>query len=528
MYKNTSDVIIIGSGIAGLALALCLDEKKSITIFSKKSYDDSSSYLAQGGIATNNATEESILNHTLDTLIAGADLAKKDTVFNILKNAKNTTDWLIEQGVEFDKTQDNNFHLTKEGGHSERRILHVKDCTGKAIVECLYKKAKAKKNIQFKEKFNIVDLLLKNNKIQGLYALNSKNNNIEVFNSQVVIIATGGASKVYQYTSNTDIATGDGIALAYRVGCDITNMEFNQFHPTCLYHPKAKHFLLSEALRGEGAYLVNANNKRFMHKYHPKKELAPRDIVARAIDFEMKASGHECVFLNISHKSSSEVINHFPTIYKKLLTLGIDITKDKIPVVPASHYTCGGVVVDENAKTNIDNLYAIGEVAYTGLHGANRLASNSLLECLIFARTAASKINKSVSKVENFFEKIPPWDESRVIPSDEKVIIRHNWHELRLLMWDYVSIVRTDKRLKRAQNRINLLKQEVYEYYADYKLTNDFLELRNLIVVAELVVKAAIKRKESRGLHYNLDYKKQNSKKILNIFNINYCKELLL
>ena len=414
-----------------------------------------------------------------------------------------------------EKAKDGNtsYHLTREGGHSHRRIIHSADATGKEVQTTLSDVIKSKSNIHLFENYNAVDLITSHklgligpqNRCLGAYAFNRKTNKVEVFKAKFVVLATGGASKVYLYTSNPDVSSGDGIAMAWRSGCRVSNMEFNQFHPTCLFHSKAHSFLITEALRGEGAQLRLPDGTRFMPKFDERAELAPRDIVARAIDHEIKRLGIDCVYLDITHKEPEFIRSHFPTIYRRLLKLGIDITKDQIPVVPAAHYTCGGVVVNHNAATDISSLYAIGEVASTGLHGANRMASNSLLECLVYARAAAKDI--IAHKNDKILEtKLPDWDESKVSNSDEEVVVSHNWHELRHLMWNYVGIVRTTKRLERAHRRIQLLKQEVKDYYANFKVSSNLLELRNLITVAELIIECAERRKESRGLHYTLDY----------------------
>ncbi|UAA40068.1 L-aspartate oxidase [Paraneptunicella aestuarii] len=513
--EYSCDVLVIGSGAAGLSLALKLAQHCQVVVISKSKMSEGSTKYAQGGIAAVFDEEDSIASHVQDTMLAGAGICDQDIVEFTAQNAKDCMNWLIDTGVDFDEETDaqggTRYHLTREGGHSHRRILHAADATGKAVQYTLSEAVQAHPNITLMEGFNAIDLITSQNNSKqclGCYVWNRKIEQVEVIRSRFVTLATGGASKVYQYTSNPDIASGDGIAMAWRAGCRVANMEFNQFHPTCLYHPQAKNFLITEALRGEGAYLCHADGSRFMHKFDERLELAPRDIVARAIDYEMKRLGADCMFLDISHKPAEFVIKHFPNIYKKCRSLGIDITRDPIPVVPAAHYSCGGVMTDKNAKTDLDNVYAIGEVAYTGLHGANRMASNSLLECVVFAHAAAkdilSRLNEEVSN-----EPIRAWDESRVSDSDEEVVIQHNWHELRLFMWDYVGIVRTNKRLERAMHRIELLKQEVQEYYAHFRVSNNLLELRNLLTVAELIVRCAMERKESRGLHYNLDYPDQ-------------------
>jgi L-aspartate oxidase len=533
--KHSSDVLVIGSGAAGLTCALQLCEHFSVNILSKSSLSEGSTYYAQGGIAAVLDSEDSIDSHVEDTLIAGAGLCNKEAVRYTVENSREAIEWLIEKGVNFSrdnkqgtepnktnlvnkdnstKNQLSDYHLTREGGHSHRRIIHSDDATGKEVQTTLANLIRNNKNISFFENYNAVDLLTSHklgligqgNQCHGAYSLNRNSGQVELFQARFIVLATGGASKVYLYTSNPDIASGDGIAMAWRSGCRVANMEFNQFHPTCLFHSKAHSFLISEALRGEGAILKLPDGSRFMPKFDKRAELAPRDIVARAIDHEIKRLGIDCVYLDISHKDPEFVKSHFPTIYQRLLKLNIDITQQAIPVVPAAHYTCGGVVVDKDATTDISNLYAIGEVAFTGLHGANRMASNSLLECLVFARAAANKIISQKSAALQADIALPDWDDSQVEDSDEEVVVSHNWHELRHLMWNYVGIVRTNKRLARAQRRILLLKQEVKEYYTNFKVTSNLLELRNLLTVAELIIDSALRRKESRGLHYTLDY----------------------
>ncbi|HIP76108.1 MAG TPA: L-aspartate oxidase [Psychromonas hadalis] len=518
------DVLIIGAGAAGLSLALKLAKEAQVIVLSKGPLSEGSTFYAQGGIAAVYSEDDSIDSHVQDTLIAGAGLCDEDAVRFTISNSKASMDWLIEVGVEFDKSEDNDskekYHLTREGGHSNRRILHVADATGKAMETSLLDAAKKHKNITLLEGYNAIDLITSNklnankekasqrpNKMLGAYVWNRNREHVETIHAHFVTLATGGASKVYQYTSNPDISSGDGVALAWRSGCRVANMEFNQFHPTCLYHPEARNFLLTEALRGEGAYLLRPDGSRFMPEFDERAELAPRDIVARAIDFEMKRLGADCMFLDISHKSKDFIVHHFPTIYKRCLLLGIDIAFQPIPIVPAAHYSCGGVMIDNKGQTDIDGLYAIGEVTYTGLHGANRLASNSLLECVVYAHASAKDMLKRLTEQQlQTFAEIPQWDESRVEDSDEEVVIQHNWHSLRLFMWDYVGIVRTNKRLERALRRIEMLQQEIDEYYGEFRVSNNLLELRNLVQVAEIIVRSAMDRKESRGLHYNINY----------------------
>jgi L-aspartate oxidase len=517
--EHVSDVLIIGSGAAGLSLALRLAPHCKVTVLSKGPLNEGATFYAQGGIAAVFDEADSISSHVDDTLIAGAGLCDKDAVEFIASNARSCVQWLIDQGVLFDTETCANgkkrYHLTREGGHSHRRILHAADATGKEVETTLVSKASTHSNILVKERCNAVDLIVSNKvglagtkRVVGAYIWNRELEKVETFRAKTVVLATGGAAKVYQYTTNPDISSGDGIAMAWRAGCRVANLEFNQFHPTCLFHPQARNFLLTEALRGEGAYLKRPDGSRFMLDFDPRGELAPRDIVARAIDHEMKRLGADCMYLDISHKPTDFVIQHFPMIYEKLFSLGIDLTKEAIPIVPAAHYTCGGVMVDQHGRTDLDGLYAIGEVSYTGLHGANRMASNSLLECLVYGWSAAEDILMRLPHAR-LAKYLPDWDESRVDNSDEHVIIQHNWHELRLFMWDYVGIVRTTKRLERALRRINTLQQEIDEYYANFRISNNLLELRNLVQVAELIVRCAMDRKESRGLHYTLDYPDQ-------------------
>jgi L-aspartate oxidase len=514
--QNNCDVLIVGSGAAGLTLALHLAKNADVVILSKGPLNEGSTFYAQGGIAAVFDENDSVSAHIDDTLIAGAGLCDQATVRFTTENAKSCLEWLIEQGVAFDKETgkegEARYHLTREGGHSHRRILHAADATGQAIQTTLADQVKQHSRIRIFERYNAIDLICKpsvndKNKKQciGAYIWNRNTEKVESIYAQKTILATGGASKVYQYTSNPDVASGDGIAMAWRAGCRVANMEFNQFHPTCLFHPSAGTFLLTEALRGEGAKLRRPDGSRFMPAFDKRAELAPRDIVARAIDYEMKRLGADCMYLDISHKPSDFIKQHFPMIYEKTMSLGIDITKQPIPIVPAAHYTCGGVMVDHQGRTDIEQLSAIGEMSYTGLHGANRLASNSLLECLVFARAAAFEISETLVQ-DNCYLTLPLWDESRVTDSDEEVVIQHNWHELRLFMWDYVGIVRTTKRLERALHRVELLQREIDDYYRHFKVSNNLLELRNLVQVAELIIRCAMDRKESRGLHYTLDY----------------------
>lgn len=510
--RYSHDVLIIGSGAAGLTLALHLSQVGSVAVLSKNRIKDGSTWYAQGGIAAVLDDKDSIEAHVDDTLKAGAGLCHPDAVNFTVENSKAAIQWLVEQGVAFTRNEDDSdYHLTKEGGHSHRRIIHSADTTGKAVHSSLIERIQEAKNVHLYEQHIAIDLITQadagNARIRctGAYVYDRAQDEVSAFQAKVVILATGGASKTYLYTSNPDGASGDGIAMAWRAGCRIANMEFNQFHPTCLYHPKAKTLLITEALRGEGAYLTLPNGERFMQRFHKLKELAPRDIVARAIDHEMKRLGCDHLYLDISHKPASFIEEHFPNIKKQCLRYGIDITVDPIPVVPAAHYTCGGIMVNQKGQSDLLNLYAIGETSFTGLHGANRMASNSLLECFVYAHAAALDISDKLEKIEAI-EPAAPWDESRVTDSDEDVVISHNWDELRRFMWDYVGIVRTQKRLERAQHRIKLLQREIAEYYSNYKVGNDLVELRNLTTVAQLIIRSAMERKESRGLHYSLDH----------------------
>lgn len=514
--EHSCDVLIIGSGAAGLSLALRLADKHQVIVLSKGLVTEGSTFYAQGGIAAVFDETDSIGSHVEDTLIAGSGICDRHAVEFVASNARSCVQWLIDQGVLFDTHIQPNgkesYHLTREGGHSHRRILHAADATGKEVETTLVSKAQNHPNIRVLERSNAVDLIISDKiglpgarRVVGTWVWNRNKEAVETCHAKAVVLATGGASKVYQYTTNPDISSGDGIAVAWRAGCRVANLEFNQFHPTALYHPQARNFLLTEALRGEGAYLKRPDGTRFMADFDERGELAPRDIVARAIDHEMKRLGADCMFLDISHKPAELIRHHFPMIYEKLLGLGINLTKDPVPIVPAAHYTCGGVMVDDYGRTDVDGLYAIGEVSYTGLHGANRMASNSLLECLVYGWSAAEDITRRMPYAHGV-SMLPPWDESRVENPDERVVIQHNWHELRLFMWDYVGIVRTTKRLERALRRINMLQQEIDEYYAHFRVSNNLLELRNLVQVAELIVRCAIMRKESRGLHFTLDY----------------------
>ncbi|EET6234415.1 L-aspartate oxidase [Escherichia coli] len=514
--EHSCDVLIIGSGAAGLSLALRLADQHQVIVLSKGPVTEGSTFYAQGGIAAVFDETDSIDSHVEDTLIAGAGICDRHAVEFVASNVRSCVQWLIDQGVLFDThvqpNGEESYHLTREGGHSHRRILHAADATGREVQSTLVSKAQNHPNIRVLERSNAVDLIVSDKiglpgtrRVVGAWVWNRNKETVETCHAKAVVLATGGASKVYQYTTNPDISSGDGIAMAWRAGCRVANLEFNQFHPTALYHPQARNFLLTEALRGEGAYLKRPDGTRFMPDFDERGELAPRDIVARAIDHEMKRLGADCMFLDISHKPADFIRQHFPMIYEKLLGLGIDLTQEPVPIVPAAHYTCGGVMVDDHGRTDVEGLYAIGEVSYTGLHGANRMASNSLLECLVYGWSAAEDITRRMPDAHGV-STLPPWDESRVENPDERVVIQHNWHELRLFMWDYVGIVRTTKRLERALRRITMLQQEIDEYYAHFRVSNNLLELRNLVQVAELIVRCAMMRKESRGLHFTLDY----------------------
>jgi L-aspartate oxidase len=521
------DVAIVGSGLAGLSVALHLAQTRTVAIISKRALRDGASNWAQGGIAAVLDSGDSHSQHIDDTLVAGADLCDEGATRFIVEHGREAIEWLIDQGVPFtrDASAELGFHLTREGGHSQRRIIHAADATGHAVQVTLEEKVRSHPNITLFEHHCAIDLIMSDKlpvdadakpvppgtqaQCYGLYVQDEQSGKVLTFSAQHTVLATGGAGKVYLYTTNPDTASGDGIAMAWRGGCRVSNMEFIQFHPTCLYHPYAKSFLITEAIRGEGGLLKlppeagAAAGQRFMLAHDERAELAPRDVVARAIDFEMKKRGLDYIHLDISHKPADFLIEHFPTIYARCMELGIDITKEAIPIVPAAHYTCGGIVTDLAGRTDLPGLYAVGETACTGLHGANRLASNSLLECLVIGRACA----KDIEQYEPVkIPQLPEWDESRVTNADEEVVIAHNWDELRRFMWNYVGIVRTTKRLERAQHRIALLKEEIDEYYRHFRITHDLLELRNLVDVASLIVDSALSRRESRGLHFSRDF----------------------
>ena len=509
------DVLIVGSGAAGLSLALTLAERLRVAVLSKAALSESATYYAQGGISAVMDSADSAESHIADTLSVGSGLCHEQTVDYIVRHGRERIEWLIDQGVPFttrrSKSGDVEFHLTREGGHSHRRVVHAADATGRAIEQTLIERIREHRNVTVLESHMAIDLISTGklgaipDRCAGAYVFDLVTRKVKTIAARCVVLATGGAGKVYLYTSNPDVATGDGIGMAWRAGCTVANMEFVQFHPTCLYHPKAKSLLITEAVRGEGGYLRLPDGERFMSKFDDRLELAPRDIVARAIDHEMKRLGLDCVYLDVTHKSSDFILEHFPNAYEQCLSYGVDITRDPIPVVPAAHYLCGGVVTDIRGQTSLPGLYAVGEVAFTGLHGANRMASNSLLECLVIAESAAHSIIASLDELPPL-PSIPQWDESQVADADEEVVVSHNWDELRRLMWDYVGIVRTTKRLQRARRRVDLLNSEISEFYGNFRVSGDLIELRNLVQVADLIIRSALKRRESRGLHHTLDY----------------------
>lgn len=521
--KTESDILIIGSGIAGLMTAIKISAFARVAVVTKKDADDTSTAQAQGGIATVLDETDRFEYHIQDTLKAGAGICHEDAVETIIRNGPESIKELIGLGAHFSLAENGELDLGREGGHSHRRIVHSEDMTGKEIQNVLLRAAERSENIEVLEHHTALNLVTEGTSLKstttpsaddkciGCYVHNGLTGEIIPWHARSVILASGGAGKVYLYTSNPDISTGAGIAMAYRAGADIANMEFIQFHPTCLYHPEAKSFLISEAVRGEGAVLRTLDGKPFMSRYHEMEDLAPRDIVARAIDAELKKRGDEHVYLDITHKPAREIIDRFPNIYQQCKDFGFDMTKVPLPVVPAAHYQCGGVVTDLQGRTTIQGLYACGEVACTGLHGANRLASNSLLESLVMANRISSSLEKYLDgPSETSNTSIPEWDSGHAVDSDENVVIAHNWDEIRRTMWNYVGIVRTDRRLQRAMNRIELLQREVNQYYWDFSITRDLIELRNLVTVAKLIVRCAMLRKESRGLHYTLDYPQQD------------------
>jgi L-aspartate oxidase len=508
------DVAVVGSGLAGLTVALHLADHCKVGIVTKRELLDGASDWAQGGIAAVLGTDDSLDSHVRDTEVAGAGLCNHEVVRQVVEHGREAIEWLISQGVAFtrDDAFELGYHLTREGGHSHRRVIHAADATGHAVQTTLEARVKAHPGISVLEHHDAIDLITSSKlgrgdrRCHGVYALDTRAGRVVTIGAGQVVLATGGAGKVYLYTTNPDTATGDGIAMGWRAGCRVANMEFIQFHPTCLYHPHAKSFLISEAVRGEGGVLRLPDGTRFMPAHDERAELAPRDVVARAIDFEMKKRGLDCVYLDITHKPGSFLKEHFPTIHARCLELGIDMTRQPIPVVPAAHYTCGGIRTDRRGLTDVPGLYAVGETAQTGLHGANRLASNSLLECLVFGRAAARHI---LEQPRQEAAALPLWDESRVTDADEEIVISHNWDELRRFMWDYVGIVRTNKRLERAMHRIRMLSEEIHEYYSNFRVTGDLLDLRNLVLTADLIVTSAMARRESRGLHFSRDYPRQ-------------------
>lgn len=518
--EHSSDILVIGSGLAGLGYALKVAEFARVNLITKKGLTETSTSKAQGGIAAVLGPDDRFEYHIKDTLTTGEGLSHPDIVELVVRQGPARIRELIDLGAHFDLGKDNGYDLGREGGHSHRRVIHAQDMTGAEVERILAERVLAHPNIRVFENHMGVDLVTRQRLVRrgavvanadesclGAYVLNTLTGEVDTFQAAITLLATGGVGKVYLYTSNPDIATGDGISMAYRAGAWIGNMEFVQFHPTCLYHMAAKNFLISEALRGEGAILIDRAGTAFMEKYHPLKDLAPRDTVARAIDLEMKKTGADCVYLDISHKPVDFVKGRFPNIYQECLKYGVDMTTEPIPVVPAAHYMCGGVVTDVWGRTHISNLYAVGEVSMTGLHGANRLASNSLLEALVFSHQAAHAAKETLPDLlAKPNAPMPEWNPFGATDSEEAVVVSHNWDEIRRFMWNYVGIVRTDRRLLRAQHRIDLIQQEIQEYYWNFIITSDLLELRNIATVADLIIRMALRRKESRGLHYNLDY----------------------
>jgi L-aspartate oxidase len=521
-----TDYLIIGSGVAGLSFALQAAKSGTVAIVTKKEKMETSTNYAQGGIASVFDPDDSHELHIQDTLESGGGLCNEEIVRMVVKEGPDRIRELMSLGLNFSQKEGKGLDLGMEGGHTKRRIVHTKDRTGQELEKVLLQNVEENENITILENFMAIDLITQSKMIMrgivtsetretcwGAYVFDATRNRVVTCLSRITVLATGGAGKVYLYTSNPDIASGDGVAMGYRAGVKVANMEFVQFHPTCLYHPLAKNFLISEAVRGEGGVLLDREGTRFMEKYHPLKDLAFRDIVARSIDLELKKSGEESVYLDISHKPASFIKERFPHIYETCLGYQIDITKDPIPVVPAAHYMCGGLLTDQNGLTGIHNLYAIGEVSCTGLHGANRLASNSLLEALVIARRAAERSSQDLINNLNIpLPKPPVWDPGGATDSEDLVVVTHNWDEIRRFMWNYVGIVRTNKRLARARSRVEIIQEEIKEYYWNFIITRDLLELRNLAQVAELIITSASMRKESRGLHHNLDYPSQDDK----------------
>ena len=527
-----TDFLVIGSGVAGLTFAIKVAEFGSVALVTKQSVMDSNTSFAQGGIASVFSKVDSFDLHIQDTLASGDGLCNEDVVDMVVKNGPDRIRELIDFGVHFnikekEQNKDIELDLGREGGHSRKRIVHAQDMTGLEIATVLVKHVKNHDRITLYENHIAIDLITRSTRVKrglvttthedrclGAYILDTQTSQVKTFFAVATMLSTGGAGKVYLYTSNPDVATGDGIAMGYRAGATLANLEFVQFHPTCLYHPEAKNFLISEAVRGEGAILIDSAGNRFMEKYDPQKDLACRDVVARAIDLELKKSGEASVFLDISHKKSEFVKDRFPNLYKKCLEFGIDMTKEPVPVVPAAHYMCGGVVTDMSGKTDINGLYATGETACTGLHGANRLASNSLVEALVYADKASMQAIKDIKTLNFESEPAPPsWDEVGTVDSDETIMVSHNWDEIRRLMWNYVGIVRSDKRLERARRRIENIQKEIEEYYWNFRVSSDLIELRNIATVAEMIVRCARHRKESRGLHYNIEYPYKDDKR---------------
>jgi L-aspartate oxidase len=522
------DFLVIGSGIGGLTLALKVAEYGNVAVVTKKEAMETSTNYAQGGIASVFGKYDSFDIHVRDTLEAGDGLCRRDVVEMVVKSGPKRIRELMDWGVAFTQNSAGSpeLDLVLEGGHSQKRIVHAGDFTGRVIEKTLVDRAQNHNQIDFFEDHIAVDLITYSIRMKrgtvtaahedvccGAYVLDTKTKEVHTFHAKTTVLATGGAGKVYLYTSNPDIATGDGIAMAYRAGALIADLEFVQFHPTCLYHPDAKNFLISEVVRGEGGVLIDSRGRAFMGDYDSKKDLACRDVVARAIDSELKRSGDDSVFLDITHRESDFIRERFPNIYQKCLSLGIDMTAEPVPVVPAAHYMCGGVLVDMDGKTDVDRLYAVGETACTGLHGANRLASNSLLEAVVYAHRAAQRAIKDLkTKNADLCPDVPPWDPMGTTDSDEAIVVSHNWDEIRRLMWNYVGIVRSNKRLLRARNRIEMIEEEIHQYYWDFKITPDLIELRNIALVADLIIQSATLRKESRGLHYNIQYPQKDDK----------------